>query len=46
MALAILFTNGGNSSKGCRMLSNECRIEEITLDYEMLVCNSLKKALR
>ena len=38
-----MFTNGGNSSKDCRMLSNECRIEEITLDYEMFVCNSLKK---
>ena len=43
MALAIMFTNGGNSSKGCKKLSNECRIEG-TLGDDWFVCNSLKKS--
>ena len=43
MALAIMFTNGGNSSKACMKLSNECRIEE-SLTNDWFVCNSLKKS--
>ena len=44
MALLLMFTNGGNSSKGCKMLSNECRFEEKLINSDLLVCNSLKKS--